>query len=63
MLRYRFERLCTKALSGHHYLVRNQNSFEEGVVTSCIVKNHCLVVKTTDGEICCWDYHDCYELP
>mgnify|MGYP001413968946 CR=1 FL=1 len=62
MLRYKFENLCTKALSGQHYLVRNQMSFEEGLVTSCIIKSHSLVVKTTDGEIRCWKYHDCYEV-
>jgi len=63
MLRFRFEQMCTKALSGHQFLVRNQNSEEEGVVTSCIIRNHRFVVKTPKGEIRCWDYRNCYEIP
>lgn len=58
--RYRY--LCSKANSGEDAFVRHPDSNEEGLLTSCILRSDHMVVKTAQGDVRCWDYHECEDL-
>jgi len=62
MRKERFEYLCSESEAGRDAFVRHSLTNEEGMVTSCIMPSHHIVVKTTDGKTHCWNFHECEDL-
>jgi len=62
MQKSRFQHLCDEAQAGVDAFVSHPATNEEGMVTSCVMQSGHIVVKTTDEQTRCWDYHECEDL-
>ncbi len=60
MKKDRFTFVCSEAEEGRDAFVAHSESQEEGRVMSCSTDH--IVVKTSEGNNRCWDFHECEEL-
>lgn len=62
MRKDRFDYICQETEAGRDAFVTHPGTGEEGLVTECVTKTQHVVAQTQDGQMRCWDYHECDEI-
>lgn len=60
MKKERFQYVCQETEAGNDAFVKNADTSEEGKVLGCSMDH--LMVKTSEGKDCCWDFNQVEEL-
>lgn len=62
MKKEQFEHLCQVSESGQDAFIDHPDSGEHGLITTCVRPTGHMVVRTSEGQMRCWDFGECEEL-